>query len=87
MVYYTVDTVDTAYTVYTIETPLHCLNSCTYAGCPKKVTNRMLLGPWCTSPINTAWHHLGLENVFWSSLTKTKTKQDQAPPSHVHGKI
>ena len=31
------------------------------------------------------WHHLGLESVFWSFLTKTK--QDQAPPSHVHGKI
>ena len=24
------------------------------------------------------WHHLGLESVFWSFLTKTK--QDQAPP-------
>ena len=44
----------------------------------KKGTNRMLLEPRCTSSITSSWHPLGLENVFCSSLTKTK--QDQALP-------
>ena len=38
-------------------------------------------GAQAQSPV----HHLGLESVFWSFLTKTK--QDQAPPSHIHGKM
>ena len=48
-------------------------------GCLKNVTNRAIL-----QRLN-GQHPLGLENVFWSFLTKTK--QDQALPSHVHGKI
>ena len=54
-------------------------------GVPKKGPNRMLLEPWCIGSIASGWHHLGLESVFWSFLTKTM--QDQAPPSHAHGKI
>ena len=49
------------------------------------LVHRMLLEPWCAAIIAIGWHHLGLESVFWSFLTKTK--QDQALPSHVHGKI
>ena len=45
----------------------------------------MQLEPWCTGSITSGWHHLGLESVFWSFLTKTR--QDQELPSHVHGKI
>ena len=48
-------------------------------GCPKKYANRMLLEPWCTG---TTWAW----KVFFCSFL-TKTKQDQAPPSHIHGKI
>ena len=54
-------------------------------GCPKKCINWMLLEPWCAGPITSGWYHLGLESVFWSIFTKTK--QEQAPPSHVYGKI
>ena len=48
-------------------------------GCPKKYANRMLLEPWCTG---TTWAW----KVFFCSFL-TKTKQDQVPLSHVHGKI
>ena len=40
---------------------------------------------WNLTHIWFLCHHLGLESVFWSFLTETK--QDQLPPSHVHGKI
>ena len=33
-------------------------------GCPKKLTNRMLLEPWCTGSITSGWYHLGLKSVF-----------------------
>ena len=45
----------------------------------------MLLEQRCTGTITSGWHQLGLESVFWSFLIKTK--QDQALPSHIHGKI
>ena len=34
-------------------------------GCPKKVTIRMLLEPWCTGLITSGRHPLGLENYIW----------------------
>ena len=52
-------------------------------GVPKKDTNRMLLEPWCTGSITSGRHPMCLEIVFWSFLTKTK--QDQAYPSHFEG--
>ena len=45
----------------------------------------MLLEPWCTGLLTTSWDPLGLEIVFGSFLTKTK--YDQALPSHARGKI
>ena len=52
---------------------------CQYTGCPKKRTFRMLLEPQVAgSPC--VW-----KLIFWSFLTKTKP--DQAFPSHVYGKI
>ena len=36
------------------------------------LVHRMLLEPWCAAIIAIGWHHLGLESVFWSFLTKTK---------------
>ena len=58
-------------------------------GCPRKCTNRM--EPWCygaqaQSPaVGTTWTWNVFFGLLWSFLAKTK--QDQAPPSHVHGKI
>ena len=51
----------------------------------QKRTFRMLLGPQCTGSITICRHPLCLEIDFWSFLNKTK--QDQAPSSHVNGKI
>ena len=33
-------------------------------GVPKKLTNRMMLEPWCTGSITSGRQPLGLENVF-----------------------
>ena len=57
----------------------------TIAGCPKKVTNRMLLKPQRIRPITSSRHPLLPVNCFWSFLTETK--HDQALLSHVHEKI
>ena len=55
-------------------------------GCPpSKSTFRMLLEPQCTGSITFCRHPCVWRLIFWSFLTKTK--QDQAPPSHVNGKI
>ena len=48
-------------------------------GVPKKHTFRMLLEPQCTGT-PCVW-----KLIFWSFLTRTKP--DQAFPSHFHGKI
>ena len=53
----------------------------------KRCTNRKLLEPRCmgfitSAVVGTTW---AWKVFFWSFLTKTK--QDQAPPSHVHGEI
>ena len=45
----------------------------------------MLLEPRCTGSITSSRHPLGLEMFF--KLFLTKTKQDQAHPSHVQGKF
>ena len=52
-----------------------------YLQCPKKVTYRMLLRLSYQYPAPLVSGNC----CFWSFLTKTK--QDQALPSHVHGKI
>ena len=50
----------------------------------------MLLEPWCTlhsGLIAMSRHPVGMENIFWSFLTKTKQDQALSTSSHVHGKI
>ena len=42
----------------------------------------MLLEPQCTGTIISSQHALCLKIVFWSSLTKSKTKPDYALLSH-----
>ena len=34
-------------------------------GVPKKLTNRMLLEPWCTGLFTGGWHQLGLVGFFF----------------------
>ena len=48
-------------------------------GCPKKVTNRMLLEPWCSGSTTGGWHPVGLESVvlcrFLLRLSRIKRSQ------------
>ena len=56
-----------------------------HIGCPKKCTIRMLLDPPCTGSVTSSRLPCVQKSIFWPVLTKTK--QDWALPSHVHGKI